>query len=121
MTRDGPMCGATVNSGHSCPECSGGQSDGTAVKEVATDGADANAPPSDDGHLPADLWVTIGAGVTSLAAGAVGYMSTYLYWESEFPFPIISLITFAYLIQMESGKKAVGTGLYIISALLILW
>ncbi|AEH37049.1 hypothetical protein Halxa_2430 [Halopiger xanaduensis SH-6] len=48
-------------------------------------------------------------------------MSTYLYWESEFPFPIISLITFAYLIQMESGKKAVGTGLYIISALLILW
>lgn len=125
MTWDCSVCGATINSGDSCPECGRDQSGETSTEEMMTDDSGASSgakvPSSDGGYLPADVWVTIGAGATSLVVGAVGYMITYLQWESVFPFPIITVIAFAYLIQKESGKKAVGTGLYMISALLSLW
>ncbi|WP_143825041.1 hypothetical protein [Natrinema ejinorense] len=115
----------TVQSGHSCPECGSGQSEATAAKEVATDGssgkAGAGAPPSDDGYLPTDVWVTIAAVGTALVAGYVGYAIINLQWESLLPFPVITVLTFAFLVRKESPRRAVGTGLYIIAGLLFLW
>lgn len=127
MTRDCSMCGATIENGYRCSECGRDQSDGIAVKQVATDGSGANAgekpSPSGDGYLPADIWVTIAAAGTALIAGYVGYAVMYLQWEwmSLFPFPVISTLTFVFLVRKESPKKAAGIGFYIIAALLILW
>lgn len=125
MTRDCPDCGATIDSGHRCPECNSDQPDGTAATEVATDGAGekagAGAPPTDDGYLPAAVRVTIAAFGTALAAGYVAYAAINLRWESLLPFPVITVLTFAFLVRKESPRTAVGTGLYIIAALLLLW
>ncbi len=125
MTWDCRVCGATVDSGHSCPECGSGQFEGTAAKEVVTDGsgveAGAGAPSSDDGYLPTHVWVTIAAVGIALVAGYVGYEIINLQWESLLPFPVIAVLTFALLVRKESPRRTVGTGLYIIAGLLLLW
>lgn len=56
----------------------------------------------------------------ALVAGYMGYVVVNLQWELLLPFPIVSVLTFAILVRKESTRKVVGTGLYIIAALLFL-
>ncbi|MGQ3331105.1 hypothetical protein [Halorubrum sp. FL23] len=56
----------------------------------------------------------------ALIAGYIGYGVVDVQWESILPFPIVALLTFAVLVRKDFARKAIGTGLYIIAALLFL-
>jgi len=56
----------------------------------------------------------------ALIAGYIGYGVVDVQWESILPFPIVALLTFAILVRKDSPREAIGTGLYIIAALLFL-
>lgn len=121
MTWVCPACGVSVDSGSSCPECDRDSSKRSTDKEVVTDGSGVEATPSDSGSLPVNVKRNIAAFLTALAAGYVGYEVVNIQGELLLPFPAITLLTFAVLVRKETPRKAVGTGLYIIAALLFLW
>lgn len=56
----------------------------------------------------------------ALVTGYMGYVVVNVQWELLLPFPIVTVLTFAILVRKESTRKVVGTGLYIIAALLFL-